>query len=183
MTPCEKLGYKVGDRFEVCEKAGYGFELGDIAVLDDDDGSRIPFFTNEKTGVRAPLFIQKEDGTFPEGGVCVKPAALPALQNPIEYLKSAHANGDTINPETMLSECFGITKTERVITEWSEVKREIKVGDKVRIVGDSNVDYKEDRMYIIGDTATVSEIGVPGYRLHLNGCLYIWFPASSVELV
>ena len=125
MTPCEKLGYKVGDRFEVCGRAGYGFELGDIAVLDNDDGSRIPFFTNKKTGRIVTLYIQNEDGTFPKGGVCAKPVAPITPKDPIEYLKSAHADGDMIDPATMLRECFGITKTERVVVEWSEPKRGI----------------------------------------------------------
>ena len=46
------------------------------------------------------------------------------FKDPIEYLKSAHADGDLIDPATMLRECYGITKTERVVVEWSDVKRE-----------------------------------------------------------
>ena len=104
-------------------------------------------------------------------------------KDPIEYLKSAHADGDLIDPATMLRECFGITKTERVVVEWSELRREIKVGDKVRIVGDSIVDWKADNIYKIGDIATVSEAAHDRYRLHLTGGLRLWFPPSSVELV
>ena len=124
MTPCEKLGYKVGDRFEVCGRSGHGFELGEIAVLIRDDGTNLPRFSSENTGSEASLFIPKEDGTFYEGGVCVKPISITP-KNPIEYLKSAHADGDLIDPVTMLRECYGITKTERVVVEWFEPKREI----------------------------------------------------------
>lgn len=43
MTPCEKLGYKVGDKFTVI-KDSY-FEKGTIVVLSEDDGSEVPWFT------------------------------------------------------------------------------------------------------------------------------------------
>lgn len=43
MTPCENLGYKVGDKFTVI-KDSY-FEKGAIVVLSKDDGSAIPWFT------------------------------------------------------------------------------------------------------------------------------------------
>lgn len=47
MTPCEKLGYKVGDRFE-CVKGNtsVGRHVGDILILKHDDGSGYPFFEN-----------------------------------------------------------------------------------------------------------------------------------------
>jgi hypothetical protein len=51
MTPCEKLGYKVGDRFEVVEDSPTkSLVKGDIAVLRSDDGSGCPDFVNERTG-------------------------------------------------------------------------------------------------------------------------------------
>jgi hypothetical protein len=53
MTPCEKLGYKVGDRFRVRE--GYisnFYEAGDEVTLSWDDNSNNPFFTIETTGTR-----------------------------------------------------------------------------------------------------------------------------------
>lgn len=50
-TPCEKLGYKVGDRFEVldhekCANSGNG----EIVILDRDDGTEAPYFTREAGG-------------------------------------------------------------------------------------------------------------------------------------
>ena len=51
MTPCEKLGYKVGDRFECIEGNPLtNRNIGDILVLKEDDGSYIPLFKNETTG-------------------------------------------------------------------------------------------------------------------------------------
>lgn len=47
MTPCEKLGYKVGDKFEVIEDSAY-FKKGEIVSLRAADNSSCPFFTNEK---------------------------------------------------------------------------------------------------------------------------------------
>lgn len=47
MTPCEKLGYKVGDKFEVIEDSVY-FKKGEIVSLRAADNSICPFFINEK---------------------------------------------------------------------------------------------------------------------------------------
>ena len=48
MTPCEKLGYKVGDRFEVIgEGASDHIEVGDIITLYRDDGTYVPFFQRD----------------------------------------------------------------------------------------------------------------------------------------
>ena len=45
-TPCEKLGYKVGDQFEVTE-GSTGFTIGQIVELNKDDGSDAPLFKGE----------------------------------------------------------------------------------------------------------------------------------------
>ena len=49
MTPCEKLGYKVGDRFEVInpECVTGNCSAGDIIILHRDDGSSMPLFRKE----------------------------------------------------------------------------------------------------------------------------------------
>lgn len=49
MTPCEKLGYKVGDRFEVIdpERVTGNCSVGDIIILHRDDGTTSPFFRKE----------------------------------------------------------------------------------------------------------------------------------------
>ena len=105
------------------------------------------------------------------------------LKNPIEHLKAAHADGDLIDPTTMLRECFGIEKTERVVVEWSEVKREIKVGDKVRLLrGGGKVPLYG---FQNGDIYTVEDIDVHGdFKLTGdNETPYGYAHPSSVELV
>lgn len=45
MTPCEKLGYKVGDEFVFSPKDGHhGFRDGEIVELIKDDNSIAPWF-------------------------------------------------------------------------------------------------------------------------------------------
>lgn len=56
MTPCEKLGYKVGDEFEVVEKS-YKFDAGDVVCLQNDDGTASPYFTNEIVKDEYPLGV------------------------------------------------------------------------------------------------------------------------------
>ncbi|AJT60752.1 hypothetical protein [Citrobacter phage CVT22] len=48
MTPCEELGYQVGDLFEVINnKAKPYYKYGDIIMLIRDDGSAMPLFQQE----------------------------------------------------------------------------------------------------------------------------------------
>lgn len=56
ITPCEKLGYKVGDEFEVVEKS-YKFDAGDVVCLQNDDGTASPYFTNEIVKDEYPLGV------------------------------------------------------------------------------------------------------------------------------
>ena len=51
MTPCEKLGYKVGDRF-ICIEGNAMVERseGDILILLEDGGADTGIFKNETTG-------------------------------------------------------------------------------------------------------------------------------------
>lgn len=43
MTPAEKLGYRIGDKFEVVDGCPY-FSNGSIVKLTSDDGSNAPMF-------------------------------------------------------------------------------------------------------------------------------------------
>lgn len=45
LTPCEELGYRVGDMFEVTDIGNSFYCKGMIVKLDEDDGSYAPFFT------------------------------------------------------------------------------------------------------------------------------------------
>lgn len=47
-TPCERLGYTVGDVFEVVGRGDCFYSKGDKVVLEDDDGSGCPYFLSPK---------------------------------------------------------------------------------------------------------------------------------------
>lgn len=48
MTPCEKLGYKVGDEFEVIDH--HAFKKGQVVTLHEDDGTECPLFAGDCGG-------------------------------------------------------------------------------------------------------------------------------------
>ena len=48
MTPCEKLGYKVGDKFEVISH--HAFKKGQVVTLHEDDGTECPLFAGDGGG-------------------------------------------------------------------------------------------------------------------------------------
>lgn len=48
MTPCERLGYKVGDKFEVISH--HAFKKGQVVTLHEDDGTECPLFAGDGGG-------------------------------------------------------------------------------------------------------------------------------------
>ena len=66
MTPCEKLGYKVGDKFLVLEDDTSYFDEGEVVILYIDDGSTIPRFLStdevEKDGFLMLHEVTKLEG-------------------------------------------------------------------------------------------------------------------------
>lgn len=48
MTPCEELGYKVGDEFEVISH--HAFKNGQVVTLHEDDGTECPLFAGDGGG-------------------------------------------------------------------------------------------------------------------------------------
>lgn len=48
MTPCDKLGYKVGDEFEVISH--HAFKKGQVVTLHEDDGTECPLFAGDGGG-------------------------------------------------------------------------------------------------------------------------------------
>jgi len=57
MTPCEKLGYKVGDKFEFVGTEHFKFNAGDLLTLIRDDGSRSLLFSSESGA--AYVYLEK----------------------------------------------------------------------------------------------------------------------------
>lgn len=61
MTPCQKLGYNVGDKFVVIidNPKHYNFTKGSIITLYEDDGSDLPLFKSIAGG--AELYTSLEE--------------------------------------------------------------------------------------------------------------------------
>lgn len=60
LTPCEKLGYKVGDKFVMTESESVeGFKLGDEVVLIEDDGTQSPKFFSKS--VNDDLYVRLDN--------------------------------------------------------------------------------------------------------------------------
>lgn len=60
-TPCEELGYKVGDKFEVLSGGHVGFENGQIVELYKDDGSKSLLFKGDNSQYK---YCDGEPGAF-----------------------------------------------------------------------------------------------------------------------
>lgn len=86
ITPCERLGYKVGDKFKA-SKTGAWFKVGEEVELGRDDGSNYPFFFNE----RMPKDI---DGGWPRHVESVEKISNAKLKPAKQALADAiHQNG------------------------------------------------------------------------------------------
>lgn len=86
-TPCEKLGYKVGDKFVVARKYELSAaEVGDILELTGDDGSGTPIFRDSSGDCRSlPLRnIVKLDG---DGWIEWKGGDMPVERGTLVSIK------------------------------------------------------------------------------------------------
>lgn len=91
MTPCEKLGYKVGDKFEVVADS-CGFKAGQVVTLARDDESRAPCFSGKNAAYQnAP---GRAEGAY-IGLDNVKPLTTQKLRPAKQFLADAiHASGN-----------------------------------------------------------------------------------------
>ena len=95
MTPCEKMGYKVGDEFEMLVSA-YGWEVGEVVKLIHDDGTKCPDFEGVTSQNRRYednrmfLYIENDEGYATQ----VKPLTIAKLRPAKKALADAiHASG------------------------------------------------------------------------------------------
>ena len=73
MTPCEKLGYKVGDRFiALDDNESVDRSKGDILELVEDDGSNCPVFKNITTGKDLTVCMLHRIELFSYSGASLK---------------------------------------------------------------------------------------------------------------
>jgi hypothetical protein len=63
MTPAQKLGYKLGDKFRVLE-GGAGFAKGAIITLDRDDGSAHPMFAGPNSSYKLAGPTRSREGAY-----------------------------------------------------------------------------------------------------------------------
>lgn len=86
MTPCERLGYKVGDKFKA-SKSGAWFNVGEEVELGRDDGSKYPYFFN----ARMP---KDSDGGWPRHIESIEKISNAKLKPAKQALADAiHQNG------------------------------------------------------------------------------------------
>lgn len=135
MTPCERLGYKVGDKFTVI-KDSY-FEKGAIVALSEDDGSEVPWFT--RGGVRRALII----GSNPD----VEPAPSKLKPAKQALADAIHQNGGWVEVATFAVSgygCAGTTDTEFVISFFNGKSKPSRDGENYWSVGGGDSDYCGD---------------------------------------
>src|SRR5690554_3312224 len=91
MTPCEKMGYKVGDKFKVLSSVE-GFTEGQEIELYEDDGTDMPLFSGENNyhnhagGNPGAYFLLSEVEKITSSA-----SERQAKTNTITRLKAAHA--------------------------------------------------------------------------------------------
>lgn len=73
MTPCEKLGYKVGDRFEIISSDVSILRKGSIVSLWEDDGTTSPVFRDSE----GETWYCTIPGSEVDVGVTVSPIITP----------------------------------------------------------------------------------------------------------
>ena len=88
MTPCENLGYKVGDKFKVVDGAGVHYAVGSFITLIRDDGTSCPRFN----GVHA--IYESGDSFFPLDFVEKVAKLKPAKQ---ALADAIHQNGGWVD--------------------------------------------------------------------------------------
>ena len=70
MTPCEKLGYKAGDRFvSLNNNKDSDRDVGDFLIMKKDDGDDCPWFLNERTQETIAVMMENVKKISDKGGL------------------------------------------------------------------------------------------------------------------
>ncbi|MGL4757432.1 MAG: hypothetical protein ACRCXB_34195 [Aeromonadaceae bacterium] len=96
MTPCEKLGYKVGDKFNVVTNSD-GFDVGTVVEMIDDDGSICPLFRgfgSDGSILETYLNVIKPEGGYSKIDVIPFLKLKPAKQ---ALADAIHQNGGRVD--------------------------------------------------------------------------------------
>lgn len=138
ITPCEKLGYKVGDKFKVVDGTGVHYAVGSFITLIHDDGSSCPRFN----GVHA--IFESGDSFFPLDFVEKVAKLKPAKQ---ALADAIHQNGGWVEVATFAVSgygCVGTTDTEFVISFFNGKSKPARDGENYWSVGGGDSDYCGD---------------------------------------
>lgn len=155
MTPCEKLGYKVGDKFKVVDGTGVHYAVGSFITLIHDDGSSCPRFN----GVHA--IYESGDSFFPLYFVEKVAKLKPAKQAMADAI---HQNGGWVEVATFAVSgygCVGTTDTEFVISFFNGKSKPSRDGENYWSVGDGDSDYCGD----------IHSIGIPRLPPNWHQCV------------
>ena len=138
MTPCEKLGYKVGDKFKVVDGTGAHYAVGSFITLIHGDGSSCPRFN----GVHS--IFESGDSFFPLDFVEKVAKLKPAKQ---ALADAIHQNGGWAEVATFAVSgygCAGTTDTEFVISFFNGKSKPSRDGENYWSVGGGDSDYCGD---------------------------------------
>lgn len=155
MTPCEKLGYKVGDKFKVVDGTGVHYAVGSFITLIHDDGSSCPRFN----GVHA--IYESGDSFFPLDFVEKVAKLKPAKQ---ALADAIHQNGGWVEVATFAVSgygCVGTTDTEFVISFFNGKSKPSRDGENYWSVGGGDSDYCGD----------IHSIGIPRLPPNWHQCI------------
>lgn len=105
---------------------------------------------------------------------------MTQIDKAIEYLKKAVEDCILVEPEEMLRDIFCIER--KIVSEykWFGEKKEIKVGNTVRVIGPS----LGGTIDMLGSTFDVEKITISGMsEKEFHSSTILGFPESSVELI
>lgn len=120
MTPCERLGYKVGDEFEVISH--HAFKRGQVVTLHEDDGTECPLFAGDGGGAGVFDGVECSFATLNKQVRKIANKLKPAKQ---ALADAIHQNGGWVDGANFSSQdCDGWVyhfKTKPTIDSGSEV--------------------------------------------------------------
>lgn len=104
---------------------------------------------------------------------------MAQIDKVIEYLKNSVEVNETVDPEEMLRDVFGIKRKLISEYQWVSDKKEIKVGDKVKIISHNIIGSLQET----GNILTVTDVDYKDIGREIEVNTGAWFSLSSVELV
>ena len=133
MTPCEKLGYKAGDEFEVIRH--HAFKKGQVVTLHEDDGTECPLFAGDGGGAGVFDGVECSFATLNEQVRKIANKLKPAKQALADAIHQSgglvegcewHKNGE-LPPVGEV--CLWIGRKEN-----GDYRADLRTGDRVEVI-------------------------------------------------